>query len=149
VLSQTSIHVIRALVFLAVQNRNNPLEYVGAGAVAQKIRAPRNYLGKVLQQFVSEGLLESQRGAAGGIRLAMPADRISLYEVVNRIEHLDAQPECFVGRLCCGPEKCRHHDVWNKLHQDYVRFLSGISIEDLVVQNSLNDGRFCLPETER
>ncbi len=132
-LGQTSIHVIRALIWLAGQ----PVErYVGAAAIAEAVEAPQNYLGKLLQQFCEIGLLESQRGAGGGVRLALPADRITLLQIVDPIEHLSQRRHCFMGQLCCGPQPCAYHQQWMKLHSDYVEFLESVTLAGLAQQNA-------------
>lgn len=145
-LTQTSIHVIRAFVFMAVQPGG---VYVGASAVAREIDAPQNYLGKVLQQFVQAGLLDSQRGANGGLRLRAGGMDLTLFDIVEPIEHLTRQPSCFMGKLCCGPMPCRHHAAWARLHEDYVKFLKNLTIGDLVFQNSINPGHFVMPGSNR
>ncbi|KAF1081245.1 MAG: hypothetical protein GQF41_2513 [Candidatus Rifleibacterium amylolyticum] len=132
-LGQTSIHVIRALIWLAAQPSD---KYVGAGAIAAAIEAPQNYLGKLLQQFCAVGLLESQRGAGGGVRLALPADKITLLQIVDPIEHLSQRRNCFMGQLCCGPQPCAYHRQWMKLHSDYVKFLESVTLAGLAQQNA-------------
>jgi len=141
-LSQTSIHVIRAFIFMASQPEDL---FWGASAMARKISAPPNYLSKVLQNFVAAGLIESQRGAGGGMRLARKAEEISLFEIVDLIEHISQQPACFMGQLCCGPEPCAHHTEWKRINDDFAGFLKKVKIKDLVIQNSLRTGSFEMP----
>lgn len=145
-LTQTSIHVIRAFVFMAVQAED---VYVGAAAVAREIDAPQNYLGKVLQQFVQAGVLDSQRGANGGLRLTAGGKDLTLFDIVEPIEHLTRQPSCFMGKLCCGPMPCKNHKAWADLHDSYVKFLKNLTIGDLVRQNSINPGHFVMPGNNR
>lgn len=141
-LSQTSIHVIRAFIFMAAQ----PAElFLGASAMARKIAAPPNYLSKILQNFVAAGLIESQRGAGGGMRLTKKPEEISLFEIVDHIEHISRQPACFMGQLCCGPEPCGHHGEWKRINDEFAGFLKKVKIKDLVVQNSLQTGSFEMP----
>ena len=64
-LSQTSEHAIRAVLFLAQQHG----EPVSADRVAGALGAPANYLGKTLNMLARRGLLASSRGPAGGFRL--------------------------------------------------------------------------------
>lgn len=55
-LSKTSTHVINALVELAKLPKG---ECKGAGSIAKKIKAPPNYLGKILRNLSSKGLVEA------------------------------------------------------------------------------------------
>lgn len=141
-LSQTSIHAIRALMYLAAQPGNN---FIGALPLARKIQAPQNYLSKILQQLTANGLLESQRGSGGGIRLIKDANQIFLHEIVEPIEHLSTQSTCFMNKLCCGPTPCKHHAKWTRLHEDFISFLKSVSIGELVEQNSIEPHLFTMP----
>lgn len=141
-LSQTSVHIIRAFIYMAVQPEKS---YSGASAIARAIDAPANYLGKVLQQYVAAGFLESLRGANGGLRIAVPADKLTLFDLVEPLEHLTSQPICFMGKLCCGPTPCREHNAWARLHNDYVSFLKRLTVGALVRQNSIGVQGFVMP----
>ena len=77
-LSQTSEHAIRALLFLAQRPGG---EAVPAARIAAALGAPANYLAKTLNALARRGLIASTRGPAGGFRLRRPADRITLAEV--------------------------------------------------------------------
>ncbi len=145
-LSQTSIHLIRAFTYLATVSEE---QYVGAATIAREIDAPQNYLGKVLQQFVLAGMLESQRGSGGGVRLVRSAEALTLFNIVDPVEHLSSQPRCFMGQLCCGPQPCEHHAAWEGLHNQYVQFLKNLTIMDLVKNNSLSTGQFMMPGKKR
>jgi Rrf2 family nitric oxide-sensitive transcriptional repressor len=134
-LSQTSIHAIKAFVYLAAQDSK---QFFGAAAIAREIDAPPNYLGKTLKQFCTLGLLESQRGAGGGVRLAKPARQISLLQIVEPLEHLSKKRNCFIGGLCCGPHPCAYHNDWLKLHADFVGFLESVSIAGVLQQSKWN-----------
>lgn len=142
-LSQTSIHVIRALIFMSSQPEE---KFLGASAIARQISAPPNYLSKILQQFVSAGIIESQRGAGGGMRMEKKAEEVSLFEIVDSIEHISQRPACFMGQLCCGPEPCGHHAEWKKINDDFAAFLKKVKIKDLVTQNSFRSGGFQMPK---
>lgn len=132
-LSQTSVHVIRAFTFLASQPAG---KFVGAAAIAAETGAPQNYLSKLLQQYCQSGLLESQRGAGGGVRLAKPAGKITLLQIVEPVERLSQRRNCFMGELCCGELPCAYHESWLKLHSDFVGFLESVTLAGLVQQSS-------------
>jgi len=132
-LSQTSIHVIRALTYLAAQPAD---EYVGAAVIATETGAPQNYLGKLLKQLCQSGLLQSRRGAGGGVRLAQAAENITLLQIVEPVEHLTRRQTCFMGDLCCGKQPCAYHKSWLKLHSDLVRFLDSVTLAGLAQQSN-------------
>ena len=128
-LSQTSIHAIKALTHLAACKNSSP---IGSAQLAKEIGAPPNYLGKTLKQLTLAGLLKSQRGLGGGLILARPPESISLFDIVEPIEHVSRKNHCFMGQLCCGPAPCSLHPRWAKLHTDFIGFLKEVSLVDLL-----------------
>ena len=106
--------------------------WVGAGAIAREIGAPGNYLGKLLRPLTREGLVRSQKGKGGGFRLARPAAEITLFDVVEPIEHASRWEGCFLGRKkCSGSAPCALHDRWKELRNAYLRFLKSTTVADV------------------
>ena len=58
-ITKSSKQVINALIELAKLNDG---EWLGVGVIASRIKAPQNYLGKMLQGLVPTGLVISQKG---------------------------------------------------------------------------------------
>lgn len=134
-LAQTSINIIRAFAYLASQPKGT---YVGATTIAREINAPQNYLGKVLKQYCSIGLLESRRGTGGGLRLAVAPDQLNLLQIVEPIEDMKNKRNCFMGQLCCGPQPCTYHFDWLRLHSNFVEFLQSVTLAGLLLQSEWN-----------
>ncbi len=128
-LSQTSIHAIKALTHLAARNETKP---IGSAQLASEIDAPANYLGKTLKLLTLAGLLQSQRGLGGGLKLAKSPESISLFDIVEPIEHVSQKTHCFMGKICCGPQPCSLHPRWARLHGDFIGFLKEVTLKDLV-----------------
>jgi Rrf2 family protein len=106
--------------------------YLGAGAIARRIRARPNYLGKLLQVLAREGLLVSQKGQRGGYRLARPPETIRLIEVLDPIESPARLPGCFLGRKeCSDDDPCLVHDRWMAVKDLYLSFLSDLTVAEL------------------
>ncbi len=129
-LSKTGIHAIRAIVVLAEQEEGY---YAGAVSIAEKIGAPKNYLGKLLQLLSHEGLVESQKGLGGGFRLARDAKSISLFDIVDPIEHIGKRVGCILGRdKCSDGNPCALHLKWKSIRDQYIELLQETHISDLV-----------------
>ncbi|MCA9392701.1 MAG: Rrf2 family transcriptional regulator [Candidatus Omnitrophica bacterium] len=129
-LSKTSTQVIKAFIELAKLEKG---EYQGAGAIAQSIMAPRNYLGKMLQSMASHGLVVSQKGTGGGFRLARPASKITLYDIVEPIDNVTLWSECALGlKRCTDSNPCVIHHRWKAVREAYYDFLKSTRISDLV-----------------
>lgn len=129
-ISKTGIH---AAVAMTVMAQLKPGEFAGAAQIAKEIGAPQNYLGKLLNTLASEGLLQSQKGYGGGFRLAKPAKKISLFDVVEPIDRVSRWGGCFLGRGKCREDApCAVHHRWKKIREDYLEFLRSTSVDDLV-----------------
>lgn len=96
---------LRVLMRLA----DKPEEPMTTSDIARQFRIPYNHLAKVVQDLARGGFVLTQRGAGGGIRLARPADAISLGEVVRYLEQRYALAECFRadGGACLLTPHCR------------------------------------------
>lgn len=67
---------------------------VSTARLAAHFDLPSAYLNKRLQALVRAGILTSTPGARGGFRLARPADKITLMDVVTAIEGAEEAFRC-------------------------------------------------------
>ena len=129
-LSKTSAQVINAFVELAKLPNG---ECQGAASIAKKIKAPQNYLGKLLQNMSSKGLVVSQKGLGGGFRLSKDPKKIMLYDIVEPIDNVGLWKECALGqKKCSDASPCAVHVHWKAVRDVYYQFLQKTSIADLV-----------------
>lgn len=129
-LTKTSKQVINALVELAKLKEG---EWLGVGVIAQQIKAPQNYLGKMLQNFAFKGLVVSQKGLGGGFRLARNPAEITLFDVVEPIENVNVWSGCALGmKKCSDVNPCAVHDQWKTVKEKYLNFLKKTTIASLV-----------------
>lgn len=129
-LSASATHALRALAWLAAQE--------GDGAVlgrdlARRVGVPPDYLAKVLATLARTGVLTASRGAKGGYRLARPARRIRLIEVVQPFEGKRAQAGCLLrpGKPCRSSGACSAHDAWSGVSAAYLGFLDETTLDDI------------------
>jgi Rrf2 family protein len=127
-LSKTARDVLKALMALA---QLPPDGYEGAGSVAERIGAPRNYLAKQLKQLARLGLVISRKGLGGGFRLARPAQDITLFEVVEPLDNVSRVQNCFFGGGCDCHAACAVHHRWARVRQSFLDFLNHTTISDL------------------
>jgi Rrf2 family protein len=129
VLSKTAKNATHAVVYLAGLK---PGEFAGAVQVARQIGAPPNYLGKLLKLLAAEGLVESQKGFGGGFRLARPAKRLSLYDIVEPIDHVSKLNGCLLGDFCNERNPCAVHHHWRRIGRQFLAFLKETTVEDIL-----------------
>ena len=122
-------YAIRALVYLA--------RFPGQGAaqgteIAKAEGLPAPVLGKVLQELVRKGLLESRRGPGGGFRLARKPQLITLRDIVAAIDGLDHFAECAVGlKGCSDNSPCPLHDTWKGIRTQLMNYLETTTLTDM------------------
>lgn len=75
---------IRAILFLSSKW---PDGYpIAASVLAEKMDIPYRFLRRIVRKLADAGFVSSQRGRTGGIRLAKPPARISLFELLNAVD---------------------------------------------------------------
>lgn len=137
-ISRTGIHATLALTFLA---QLKPGEYAGASQIAGEVGAPGNYLGKLLKQLAAHGLVESQKGFGGGFRLARPARKIALFDIIEPLDKVSKWQGCFLGRPKCSDKSpCAVHHKWSKIRDVYLHFLKTTTVHQLAQDETKHDG---------
>lgn len=92
------------------------------------------FLFKILKPIVDSGFVYSVRGRNGGIRLAKPADEISLLDVVRVTEDNFAMADCFDnGKTNCPlVNSCTLNTAWSEALAAFFSVLEKYTIADLV-----------------
>lgn len=92
-ISQTAEYALRAIVHLA--------ERAGAPQTTQQIAqvtcVPAGYLAKVMQGLSRMGLVKAQRGLHGGFTLAVPAEELTVLDVVQAVDPVQRIKSCPLG----------------------------------------------------
>jgi len=89
-ISQTAEYALRAIVFLADhEGDQHTSEQISAAT-----KVPVGYLSKILQILARAGLIRSQRGPFGGFSLAEPANKLTVYTVVQAIDPINRIESC-------------------------------------------------------
>ena len=137
---------VRLLVELGRQGSANP---VSLKAIAEAEGLPLAYLERIVALLKKAGLVESQRGAHGGYRLARPAAEITMDEAVLALEGVVAPMSCFVDD---SVERkgvlCSHHDdaghgcatklLWTRVQGGMVEAMRRTTLAELIEFSSRN-----------
>ncbi len=128
--SASTTHALRAMAWLASHEDG---EAVLGRDLARKLKIPPDYLSKVLATLARSGVLTAARGAKGGYRLARPAARIRLWEVVAPFEGKRARSSCLLrpDRPCRDSGACSAHTAWGGVNEAYRKFLDNTTVADL------------------
>jgi Rrf2 family protein len=83
-LTRSSAYALTALAQLARHNESGP---VASHILAEGAKGlPERFLLKLLLPLVSAGILRSVRGPGGGYRLARPASKVSVLDVIQAVD---------------------------------------------------------------
>ena len=129
-LSKTSEYALRAVLYLARHSQDVP---VPAGDVAAGLDVPANYLSKILHTLSRAGVVSSERGPGGGYRLARPADRTSLADVVGAFHQISPREHCLLGNTRCHDEQpCPAHERWKEVFDPVTDFFRETMVAELL-----------------
>ncbi len=122
-------YAIRALAYLARSPDRGPTQ---GQEIASAENIPAPVLGKILQELVRKGLLQSRRGPGGGFRLARRPELIALRDLVAAVDGLDHFLECAVGlERCADDAPCPLHDTWKGLRTQIMTYLEKTSLAEM------------------
>jgi Rrf2 family protein len=125
-LTKTTLSAIRALVHIATRESAMVLS---PRILAGHLNESPTYLAKITRLLVKAGLLRAERGAKGGVRLALPPSQITLLSVVEACQGVIAGDYCQAG---CPPEStCVFHEAALELEGKIVEVLSRWNIAQL------------------
>ncbi len=128
-LSQTTGHAVRALTCLA----GHASPPVSVKDLAECSGVPRPYLAKIVKKLNNTGIIESKRGAGGGVWLARPAKLISLLDISVALEGDAFLGNCLFGLDSCGNEyECPAHKFWIKNREQIKRELERVKLSDVL-----------------
>lgn len=82
IFTQGASYAVSSLVYMAAR----PDELSACSAVCKAANLPERFVLQILRSLVNAGVLTSMRGVKGGYRLAKPADKVTLHDVVEAVQ---------------------------------------------------------------
>src|SRR6185503_2877206 len=114
-------YAVRAVLYLAQQG---PHVRASTAQIAREQKIPPTFLAKIMSQLAACGIVHTARGAHGGVRLARPADEVSLLEVVEAIDGAILLNDCVANPQACPLSgDCPIQPVWCQAQAELVRCL--------------------------
>lgn len=118
-------YALRVLMHLAAR----PDRLASISEIARTYRISHNHLMKVVHDLRKEGFLDAVRGRSGGIKLARPAQQISVGDVVRHTEGTFDLVDC--GSCVIAPA-CALTAALHEARRAFMAVLDSYSLEDLV-----------------
>ncbi len=130
-LTTLSDYSLRVLMFLGA----SPGRLATIEEIANAYGISENHLMKVVHGLARAGFVETQRGRGGGLRLARPAETITVGAVLRAVEEDFALVECFgTGDTCRITSVCRLKRVLAQALDAYFKVLDEWTLAELVAR---------------
>jgi len=103
-------YAVRAVLHLA---KMEPDDRASTAGIAKQERIPSSFLAKIISQLSIAGIIQTTRGAKGGVVLAKKPEDITLLDVVESIDGPIALNECVLHEnVCAFDQECPIKQVW-------------------------------------
>jgi Rrf2 family protein len=120
-LTRRGDYAIRAMLHLA----RTDAAAVSGPAIAAATQIPERFVGQVMGDLARAGLVEARIGRRGGYRLAMPAEQISLLDIVEAIEGDTRRKTCVLSQGVCSYDgACEVHQFFAAAQDALISRLS-------------------------
>jgi Rrf2 family protein len=117
------------LAMMELARQPTDAKLVRLAEITTKHQIPQRFLVQILLQMKAAGLVTTTRGSSGGYRLAKPAEKISLADILGVLDRLEEPEERELGESAMSR---RLQDVWRQLADARMKFLQQITLRDLV-----------------
>jgi Rrf2 family protein len=129
-------YAIRAVLYLSQIGSS---ERASTSQIAQEQHIPPSFLAKIVSQLSVAGLLQTSRGARGGVSLAKNPNDITLLEVIEAIDGPILLNECVADEAnCTFSEDCPLRPVWCEAQAELVSRLNNTHFGQFVNQKVLS-----------
>jgi Rrf2 family protein len=108
-LTRRGEYALRAMIELS---RNEDGGLIRSQEVAARQEIPPKFLPQIINSLARAGMIETVRGASGGVRLARGSEQITLQEVIEAIEGPISLNHCVMETSCQRKEGCPLAPVW-------------------------------------
>lgn len=127
-------YALRALLYLAEQGAHTTCS---TRKIAEEMQIPLSFLAKIIAQLSLSGLINTARGAKGGVSLAKSINAISMYDAVVAIDGPIHLNECTVeDEFCPFEDTCPIHQVWLEAEALLIGKLMKTTLSELLDRKS-------------
>lgn len=122
-------YAVRAVLYLAGLTNGGRAP---TSQIAKEQHIPPSFLAKIVSQLSVAGVVQTSRGARGGVSLGRSPGDISLLEVVEAIDGPINLNECVADpSVCCLHGECVVGNVWHEAQDQLVKLLSSTDFATL------------------
>ncbi len=145
-LTTTTRYGLMALSDLCAHSETEP---VCVNEVASRQNIPVNYLERIFAKLRRAEILTSVRGAQGGFKLAKPAEKITISEIMNALGENVIFGNCQTENGCENANLCPTFELWRRVKNSIDEILNTTTLADLFnTKIALLEKNFIDPERQ-
>lgn len=144
-LSTKGRYAVMAMVDLAANSKGNP---VALADIADRQEISLSYLEQLFARLRKGGLVKSVRGPGGGYLLAQTPDQTRIADIILAVDEPIRTTRCANGtpQGCrTNRSRCLTHDLWEELGNQIHRYLSSVTIADVVERRIIGTSLLTVP----
>lgn len=128
-LTKNTDYAVRALLALS----RNGESFHSAKEIADDQDIPHEYLRKIFQRLIKEGLVESKSGGQGGVRLKIAPDKIKIADVIMIFQGSLQLSECmFRKKICPNRARCVLRKNIQRIEKLVTKEFGNMTIQSLL-----------------
>lgn len=124
-------YAVTAMLDLAYHSHQKPVTLT---EIAERQTISLSYLEQLFARLRKAGMVTGVRGPGGGYRLGREVHSISVADIITAVDEVVDSTKCGGAANCQNNQPCLTHFLWMDLSQQIYRFLSDISLQDLLGQ---------------
>lgn len=134
-LSKKAKYAINALVYLAQQPANRPIQI---STISASENISRKFLEAILLSLRNAGMVNSKKGKVGGYYLSLPAEEINIADVMRIFDGPIALLPCVAHKYyqkcneCKDEAHCGIRDIFSDVRRETVRMLKDATLAEIV-----------------
>lgn len=127
-------YAVTAMLDLALHAQTGP---VPLAEISTRQEISLSYLEQLFSRLRKQGLVASTRGPGGGYRVSRGLDEVAISEIIMAVNESVDATQCAGKENCHSHGRCLTHDLWEGLSEQIEEFLSGVSLQDLIDNQSV------------
>jgi Rrf2 family transcriptional regulator, iron-sulfur cluster assembly transcription factor len=129
-------YAVTAVLDLALHQDKGP---VSLAAISERQGISLSYLEQLFAKLRRNNIVRSTRGPGGGYKLAGSVDDVSVSDIILAVDESCKVVDCSDSGGCHGDYQCLTHDLWQELSNEIRNFLDGITLSEIMAQDTVND----------
>ena len=120
-----------ALIALRHMQLKESEELTSTKEIATRYGVPQQLLAKTLQHMARDGIIEAVQGSAGGYRIAINLDQISMKDFFERLEGPLGMMDCYFDSDCIQMGACNIRVPIQRINDNMRNLFSQMSVQEV------------------